>query len=147
AQFLAERQRQQQRARGDEANVILLGDFNIVSPSHATMQALEGAGFTVPQAIKDAPSSLSGRHHYDQIASRLADERFEFGASGVFDMFDVVYRDEDADQYIDVVKPGAFERDSRGEPRDRVQKAAYYRNYYRKHQLSDHKLLWCEIKT
>ena len=23
----------------------------------------------------------------------------------------------------------------------------YFRNYYRKHQLSDHNLLWCEIRT
>jgi len=147
AQFLAERQQQQQRALGDEANFILLGDFNIVSPQHATMRALEEAGFTIPQAIKDAPSSLSGKHHYDQIAFLLADKRFEFRTSGVFDMFDVVYRDQDADHYIDVVKPASFERNSEGELRDREQKAAYFRNYYRKHQMSDHKLLWCEIKT
>lgn len=147
AGFLAERQQDQQETLGAEANFILLGDFNIVSPEHHTMQALESAGFTIPQAIKDAPSSLSGRNHYDQIAFRLADERFEFRASGVFDMFDVIYRDEDADQYIDVVKPESFDENSRGEPRDRDEKAQYFRSYYRKHQMSDHKLLWCEIKT
>jgi len=147
AQYLAERQKDQERTLGDEANFILLGDFNIVSPEHHTMQALEKAGFTIPQAIKDAPSSLTGKHHYDQIAFRLADERFEFRASGVFDMFDVVYRDDDADHYIDVVKPSVFETDSDGEARDRERKAKYFRAYYRKHQMSDHKLLWCEIKT
>jgi exonuclease III len=147
AQYLAQRQKEQARTLGDEANFILLGDFNIVSPEHHTMQALEDAGFNVPQAIKDAPSSLSGRHHYDQIAFLLADNRFEFRASGVFDMFDVVYRDGDADHYIDVVKLEAFNFDSDGEPRNRKQKSRYFRTYYRKHQLSDHKLLWCEIKT
>lgn len=147
AEFLAARQEDQEKTLGDEANFILLGDFNIISPEHRTMQALEDAGFTIPQAIKDAPSSLSGKHHYDQIAFRLADRRFEFRQAGVFDMFDAVYRDEDADQYIDVVKPPSFEEGSDGQPRSREQKARYYRTYYRKHQMSDHKLLWCEIKT
>jgi endonuclease/exonuclease/phosphatase family metal-dependent hydrolase len=147
ANYLAERQNDQEEALGDEANFILLGDFNIVSPQHQTMQALENAGFNIPQGIKDAPSSLSGKHHYDQIAFRLADNRFEFGSSGVFDMFDVIYRDEDTDQYVDVVRPEAFEENSDGEARNREQKKQYFRSYYRKHQMSDHKLLWCEIKT
>ncbi|MNC94948.1 hypothetical protein D3C83_119420 [compost metagenome] len=32
---------------------------------------------------------------------------------------------------------------SKDRPRDKA--LAYFRNYYRKHQMSDHKLLWCEI--
>jgi len=147
AQFLAERQQRQQSSMGDAANFILLGDFNIVSPSHNTMDALESSGFSVPQAIKDAPTSLSGKHHYDQIAFKLADDRFEFRNSGVFDMFDVVYRDEDAGHYVDVVKPPIFAMDSKGRTRDREQRASYFKRYFRKHQMSDHKLLWCEIKT
>ncbi len=147
ARYLAERQKEQEKTLGEKANVILLGDFNIVSPEHHTMQALEKAGFTIPEDIKNAPSSLSGKHHYDQIAFLLADNRFEFRASGVFDMFDVVYRNSDSDHYIDVVKPTVFELNSHGKRRNRDQKARYFRSYYRKHQMSDHKLLWCEIKT
>lgn len=147
AQFLADRQRRQQETVGSAANFILLGDFNVVSPSHHTMQALESSGFAVPQAIKDAPTSLSGNHHYDQIAFKLADDRFEFLGSGVFDMFDVVYRDADADQYVDVVRPPIFDKNSKGKARTRQQKIGYFRRYFRRHQMSDHKLLWCEIKT
>lgn len=154
AQFLAQRQQDEEKMLGErseqdrqEANYILLGDFNIVSPEHQTMQALERAGFVIPQAIKDAPSSLSGTHHYDQIAFKLADSRFELGASGIFDMFGAVYREGDAGHYVDVVKPEEFDEDSDGDPRDRAQKERYYKTYYRKHQMSDHKLLWCEIKT
>ncbi|MBI1353147.1 MAG: endonuclease [Acidobacteria bacterium] len=147
AKFLADRQKDEEKARGLIANYILLGDFNIVSPEHQTMQALEGQGFSVPQGIKDAPSSLSGNHNYDQIAFKLADNRVEIGASGVFDMFASVYRNEDAPQYVDVVQPPAFDQNSDGEARTRDQKIAYFKNYYRKHQMSDHKLLWCEVKT
>jgi exonuclease III len=147
AQFLADRQERQQESHGDAANFILLGDFNIVSPSHHTMQALENSGFSVPKEIKEAPTSLSGNHHYDQIAFKLADDRFEFRESGVFDMFDIVYRDEDAEHYVDKVKPPIFNKNSKGEARDRDQKIAYFKRYFRRHQMSDHKLLWCEIKT
>ena len=142
AGFLADRQRQEREVVGVDSNYILLGDFNIVSPEHETMQALEDAGFAIPQGIKNAPSSLSGNHHYDQIAFRTADARFSTGAGGVFDMFDVVYRDSDADHYIDVVRPEAFELDSDGDRRNREQKARYFKRYYRRHQMSDHKLLW-----
>lgn len=147
AQFLADRQARQQKTHGDAANFILLGDFNIVSPSHHTMDALESSGFSVPQAIKDAPTSLSGNHHYDQIAFKLADDRFEFLGSGVFDMFDVVYRGEDAVHYVDTVKPAIFDKNSKGKVRNRTQKIDYFKRYFRRHQMSDHKLLWCEIKT
>jgi len=147
ARFLAARQAREQEVHDKAANFILLGDFNIVSPEHKTMKALEDAGFVVPDAIKDAPSSLSGKHHYDQIAFRLADDRFRLLRSGVFDMFDVIYRDTDAEQYIDQVWGNAFDHDSNNNVRDRDKKRAYFRNYYRKHQMSDHKLLWCEVRT
>src|SRR5690606_23035869 len=39
AEFLAK------RAKSSNENFILLGDFNIVSPEHKTMQALQKAGF------------------------------------------------------------------------------------------------------
>jgi len=159
AEFLAERQEGEharelgRREASDEgsadtsANYIALGDFNIISPEHETMEALESAGFFVPDGIKDAPSSLSGKHHYDQIAFKLADSRFATSTSGVFDMFDAVYREQDADHYIDVVKPASFDEDSDGNARNREQKRRYYKTYYRKHQMSDHKLLWVEAKV
>jgi endonuclease/exonuclease/phosphatase family metal-dependent hydrolase len=146
AGFLARRQERERETLGDEANYVLLGDFNIVSPEHETMQALEGAGFEVPAGIRNAASSLSGNHHYDQIAFKLADRRFRALGGGVFDMFAAVYRDADADHYIDVVQPEAFDRDSDGDPRNREQKARYFKRYYRRHQMSDHKLLWVEAR-
>ncbi|OWV34700.1 hypothetical protein B5C34_08435 [Pacificimonas flava] len=160
AGFLAERQELEQtalinRAREDgwdepqdagrAANYLLLGDFNIVSPEHHTMQALKDAGFEVPTEL-DA-TNLSGTHHYDQIALKAADPRFEFIRSGVFDMFDAVYRGEDAAHYVDIVKPDVFEKNSRKQQRSRAQKERYYKTYYRRHQMSDHKLLWCALKV
>lgn len=147
AAFLKARQLREQSVHGKAANYILLGDFNIVSPEHETMEALENEGFHVPVPIKELPSNLSGNKHYDQIAFRLADDRFRLLRSGVFDMFDVVYRDGDAEHYLDNVWGAQFDRDSDGDVRDRDQKINYFKRYYRKHQMSDHKLLWCEVRT
>ena len=147
ASFLKARQVREQEAHGKAANYILLGDFNIVSPEHKTMEALESAGFIVPGPIKELPSNLTGNKHYDQIAFRLADDRFRLLRSGVFDMFDVVYRDADAEHYLDDVWGTQFDRNSDGDLRDRDQKINYFKRYYRKHQMSDHKLLWCEVRT
>lgn len=160
ANFLAERQEVEEAAlkaaarrkgwanpdeAGRDANYILLGDFNIVSPQHHTMEALKEAGFIVPTELEK--TNLQGTHHYDQIAFKAADPRFRFLKSGVFDMFAHVYRDVDAPHYIDVVKPEIMAENNKGEVRDRDGQAAYFKNYYRKHQMSDHKLLWCALKV
>ena len=56
-------------------NYILLGDFNVVSPEHRTMEALESKGFDVPEQIdaKHIPTDKR-KHFYDQIAVRVKDQ-------------------------------------------------------------------------
>lgn len=157
ARFLADRQederkamvaraRERQWVRPDDAgwdsNYILLGDFNIVSPTHGTMQALLEADFQVPTAL--LTTNLGNTHHYDQIAIKAAHPGFKVIASGVFDMLKQVYRDEDAEFYVDVVKPPRV-ANNKGQPRPRDKQLGYFKQYYRRHQMSDHKLLWCEV--
>lgn len=149
AGFLAERQQIEADNPGSgpggrDANYILLGDFNIVSPEHQTMQALETAGFEVPTRLQK--TNLGNSHHYDQIAVKAADPRFAFINSGVFNMLEHVYRDDDAAFYVDVIMPEIFATNSKGEPRDREQQLRYFKTYFRRHQMSDHQLLWCELK-
>lgn len=158
AQFIADRQKdegdalvRQAKARNWtrpedarwQSNYILIGDFNIISPEHETMKALEAAGFT--SATKAHPSNLDGTKHYDQIAVKSSHPGFKVIRSGVFDMLEHVYRDADAGFYVDVVKPPliAVDREKNARPRDR--QIAYFKATYRKNQMSDHKLLWCEI--
>jgi endonuclease/exonuclease/phosphatase family metal-dependent hydrolase len=158
ARFLAERQADEAKAAiarareagwvkpddaGRDANFILLGDFNIVSPDHQTMDALLQAGFTVPTALHR--TNLGSSHHYDQIAVKAAHPDLKVLSSGVFDMLAHVYRDEDADHYVDHVAPPVFARDSKGQARNRDQQIAYFKRTYRRNQMSDHKLLWCEL--
>lgn len=147
ANFLADVQRREKRLNSTDANMVLLGDFNIMSPQHHTMEALKQAGFQVPEGMKEAGTNLEGTHYYDQIVVKLADKRVKFGASGVFEINESVFRAEDADHYIDVAKIERILVKSDKTKRTREQAATYYRNSYRRHQLSDHKLLWCELKT
>ena len=147
AQFLADMQRKEKRSRGTDANMILLGDFNIVSPQHKTMQALLDAGFTTPEGMVSAGTNLEGNHNYDQIVFKLADKRVKFGVSGVFEVNESVLRTQDAAHYVDIAKVPVILKNSSGAERTREQALRYYEQYYRRHQLSDHKLLWCELKT
>ncbi|MEM5471953.1 endonuclease/exonuclease/phosphatase family protein [Hoeflea sp. AS60] len=147
AGFLANVQKAEKRNSGTDANMILLGDFNIISPEHRTMKALLDAGFVTTDGIKDAATSLSGKHHYDQIVFKLAERRVKLGASGVLDIFSSVYRSEDADHYASKSGIAKISNTSDGAARTEEKAMDYFRNYYRKHQLSDHNLLWCEIKT
>ncbi|MBY4636663.1 endonuclease/exonuclease/phosphatase family protein [Sphingopyxis sp. XHP0097] len=124
---------------------ILLGDFNIVSPTHETMQALSDAGFEIPTKLHT--TNLGNSHHYDQIAFKSAHPGFQVIRSGVFDMLAHVYRDADAGHYVDHVKPERFKLDSKKRPRTRDQQINYFKATFRRNQMSDHKLLWCEIRT
>lgn len=127
-----------------DANYILLGDFNIVSPQHETMQALDAAGFETPTRLQSTNLGVEKRH-YDQIATRAKHPGFKVVKSGVFKMLDHVYRDVDAAHYIDVVKPEKVMKTDKGVERDRDAKIKYFKQYFRKHQMSDHQLLWCEV--
>jgi hypothetical protein len=123
---------------GWDANYILLGDFNIISPEHGTMKALTEAGFTVPDKMKAL--DLGRDHHYDQIVTKAAHPGFTVLNSGVFDMLAHVYREEDAAHYAALLPKGTL-----GKSDDPAAQAEHFARYYRVHQMSDHKLLWCEI--
>ena len=147
AVYLANVQKAEKRSSGTDANMILLGDFNIVSPEHRTMKALLDAGFVTTEGIEDAATSLSGKHHYDQIVFKLAEKRVKLGESGVLNIFKSVYRSEDAAHYASKAEIKTVTQGRDGAARTEDKAIDYFRKYYRKHQLSDHNLLWCEIKT
>lgn len=147
-----------------DVNYLLLGDFNIMHPDHATMAALTGPGengtrpFDEPESLVDVASALSKeKRYYDQIVGRFSNERARFGHGDALNMFDAVYRTEDLPRYFEL---GANDPESEyarlhGKMKEKdadpataaEKKTAYIKRYYRKHQMSDHKLLWVELKT
>lgn len=112
----------------------LLGDFNILSKEHETMQALEANGFKVPDDIRKIPgSNVKKDKAYDQIAFWKPDHdrgyvALDVRGADVFDFFKYVYRSNQHAEYADHVKEDDF---------------ADWRTY----QMSDHLPMWVEIKS
>jgi endonuclease/exonuclease/phosphatase family metal-dependent hydrolase len=121
---------------------ILLGDFNIVSPEHRTMEALESEGFVIPENLKKERTNLRGDKHYDQIALKVQEKCLEIGASGVLAFAASVYRDDDEDfaAYVDHMSP-----DRRGS--EEAAQRAYYADTWRTWQISDHLPMWVQLKV
>ena len=149
--------RRQKRSKED---YILLGDFNIVKPEHDTMEALKEGGFVVPEDLRRHRTNLGNDMHYDQIALRTLAKRLEIGASGVFDFYKSVYRSkkDDLDEYLktnaaDKLRFDKVTVEVNGQEvkkkvrRNEAERLAYYRKKWRTWQMSDHKLMWVELKT
>jgi hypothetical protein len=117
--------------RNPEAeNLVLLGDFNIFNREDVTMQSLLKAGFTVPKELQTVSGSNKDQdRHYDQIAFITRPSRFgTTGNAGVFNFYEYVFRDQDEAEY-----------------RPLMGEAKRY-NDWRTYQMSDHLLMWIELK-
>jgi len=145
--FFAKRQDSESKAERDELgnveNYILLGDFNVVSPKHETMVALQSEGFVVPPAISGENVRPPGHHFYDQIAVRVKDKRFSVTGGGILNMYENVFRDEDFDIYrerLPAYDPEKNKKFKAKTPEDLYRK-------WRTWQMSDHDPLWILIET
>ena len=125
-------------------NFILLGDFNIFAPQDSTMQALTEAGFIVPPKLQNLPSNIPQTKYYDQIAFRVRDEHFATAnQGGIFNYYKTVFRPEDEAVYVPYMGK-SYHFTSSNQPRQ--DKSAYYLNYWRTHQMSDHLPMWVELR-
>lgn len=139
------------RALGDDRALILLGDFNIVSPRHRTMEALLAHDFVVPDPLREKPTTGTAKH-YDQIAFKTKPEVVEYvnrpGAgplesnAGVFPLFEAVFTDEQFEEYSDAVK--GLSRGRRAA--DQAELLDVYRDW-RTYQFSDHYPMWVRLQS
>lgn len=135
------------RAKSDsdsdaDSYFIALGDFNIVDPGHETMDALRTNDFDVPAPLQNVPgSNVRQDKFYDQIALWTGESsrhktytRIQPYRAGVFDFFDVVYKEDEEDIY----RPFMRKPDS----------TSFYSSYttWRTHQMSDHLPMWVELR-
>jgi endonuclease/exonuclease/phosphatase family metal-dependent hydrolase len=134
-----------ERAQADsdsdaDAYFVVLGDFNIVGPGHATMDALLTNDFMIPEPLQHVPgSNVEQDKFYDQIAlwngkskRRRKYTRIIPYRAGVFDYFEHVFtKDEEAVYQPFMVNP----------------QGGFYKKYldWRTHQMSDHLPMWVEL--
>ena len=126
--------------RDKDDHYILLGDFNIVRPKHETMEALQKHGFEVPKELDR--TNVKGDKFYDQIAFRLKKQELMPGAANVFRFNKAVFRDDDFDIYVDEMKRISKVLEG-NETRAKLE--SKYQEW-RTFQMSDHNLLWVELK-
>ena len=134
------------RSKKEDESYILLGDFNIVKTSDATMGALEKNGFFIPNSIKQHPTDLGQTKHYDQIAFhfKLNPAMTVFSEktqrSGAFNFTESVYTPHD----MDIYRPHFPPKNVLGKTEEQINK--YYLSTWRTFQMSDHLPLWAELK-
>ena len=134
------------RAKKEDENYILLGDFNIFKHSDATMKALEKHGFYIPGAIREHPTDLGKTKYYDQIAFKLKLDKdmtvFAEGKqrAGAFDFTESVYTARDLDIYREYFNA----KNTAGKTEKAIN--TYYLSKWRTFEMSDHLPLWIELK-
>lgn len=131
------------RAKVEDENFILLGDFNILDNEDRTMEALLKGGFKIPDALmKRTGSNLKKDKFYDQIVYKEGKNKVKFsGNAGVFDFFETVYSDNEKDLYYEdfcnTMKANGKE----------FSKEIFNKKFreWKTYQMSDHFALWVEF--
>jgi len=130
---------------GDTYNYILLGDFNIISPTDATYKALtQNTGFIMHEGVMKGNltgSNVNKDKYYDQIAFFKDKGQLEMGsAAGIFDFFEYVYTENDYAYHKPVIAKMLKDKKSITKLTE-----AYYKKW-RTYQMSDHLPMWVELK-
>ncbi len=130
--------------KGDRA-LLLLGDFNVVSPDHKTMRALLDTGFKIPKNIR-VPTNASQSKYYDQIAFKTKPHVIEYvennGNAGVFELFQSAFMTNQQADYDDAMKRCTALDGNKY----RGNLTKFYKDW-RTYQLSDHFPLWVRLNV
>ncbi|MGI3165387.1 hypothetical protein [Pseudooceanicola sp. 200-1SW] len=141
------------RARAQDEVHVFLGDMNIEDHAAPGMRALLEAGFEVPDL---GPTSLSGRHYYDQIAFVGPAQKTRMLERGVVRWPDAVFRDDEGPEYEQIAR---LMRDARDQAevtrllREAPDSGTPYDNWarsypsWRTHEMSDHLPVWIELEV
>ncbi len=134
------------RADDEAANYILLGDFNIISPKHQTMEALQKHGFIIPEGL--SPSNMLLDKYYDQIAFKARDGQVKFGGhAGVFNLYKTLFTEGECTEFYPLMKNRSqLECAPDGSALDTPKNKEYYLKVWRTFQMSDHLPMWVELK-
>ncbi len=142
------------RAKKEDKNLILLGDFNIVRRDDDTFRALERHGWLVPEELEVTTNMVRSKY-YDQIAFMVREDELQLGDSddnaGAYDPYRTVMRSGDWESYYEAVQTlnrstDKWDEDDDGQPTDDDGKRSYFSRQWRTWQISDHLPLWVELK-
>lgn len=131
-------------------NIIVAGDFNFyqgAKKDDPTLDLIERAGFREVESLRGLDTNASQTEVYDRLFL-TSNDYFKIAINaegkengGVFPIFDFVYRDDQHKTYRKYMKrqyTGSRNLDSAALER-------YYKNPWRKNQMSDHFPIWTEL--
>jgi endonuclease/exonuclease/phosphatase family metal-dependent hydrolase len=131
-------------------NLILLGDFNMYKDNTDIVKLLNDKGFKESDLTKNLNTNTAQRSEepFDRIFFK---ESLYFktpsiqqgNIGGVIDILELLYKVEDYHWYKEEMKK-AKEDPSTLSDEEKYRK--YFRDFWRKNQLSDHKPIWIEIE-
>jgi endonuclease/exonuclease/phosphatase family metal-dependent hydrolase len=130
-------------------NLILLGDFNLYRDNSKTEEILNSSGYYESDLTKglNTNTATHSNEPFDRILF-LQSEYFKLPSAsdgrigGLIDIYEILYKIEDYKTYKKQMK------ESKGDPStlsSEEKYQSYFRDYWRKNQLSDHKPIWVEI--
>lgn len=136
------------RATKDGENYILLGDFNVISETDETFDAIRKNGFQVPQGL--FKSNLKQDMFYDQIVFKAKPNELRLGPSkknsGVFNFSNYVFKNDHFEDYKPLIKNQNLTHKPDGTLKTEDEQQVYYQREWRTWQMSDHLLLWVELQ-
>lgn len=141
-----------ERAKRTGENIVLLGDFNILSRTDDTFEPLDEHGWTVPAA--HMVTNVAGSKAYDQIAFKVKPDELRFGPSdpnaGAFKLFKHLFRLKDWEAYYETAKATGRPMKSWDATRhwktgELLSRKQYFKDW-RTWQVSDHVPLWLELE-
>jgi endonuclease/exonuclease/phosphatase family metal-dependent hydrolase len=120
---------------------ILMGDLNVVAPDHATMEPLKHHGIALPPDLL-APTNVAGDKFYTQIAFLPTHQGPRVATTGVFKVFDYVFRDCDQDRYAAEMESSDTLSSQKKVTGDQ---ALVSYKHWRTYQVSDHYPVWVDL--
>lgn len=142
------------KTKDDWSNIVITGDFNLYNGTdQASIDIFAKHKFLEVKGLEGALTNAVQTEAYDRFFikrdkyfSLVKNDGVESG--GVFQLYDHVYRDDQANSYkkavIEAYEAGTGEKDVRN---DRAAREAYYRDTWRRNQMSDHLPIWFELET
>ena len=132
-------------------NLVLVGDFNLyhgANKDDPTIAAFNQSGYREVESLLGVDTNASQSEAYDRFFLTnnryftLAQSSTGRESGGVFNPFNYVYRDGQETVYQSHMKAQYSGKKSLDDP---ATLASYYRNSWRRYQLSDHFLIWFEL--
>lgn len=131
-------------------NIIILGDFNLYNkePDNATVKIFENFQYKESDLLQGLNTNVANskqtfdRMFFHQNEYFKTPCRADGNKGGVIDMFEIVFREDDFINYKEEMKA---QKEDPSDLTDDAKFKKYFKDYWRRTQLSDHKPIWVEI--